>query len=74
MWLQSVSLRVFYVWKLLYRWTYQLCVIVILDDDISLRVDQTLLYALNIRNVKQAKLFENKNVYVTKRNVSKSTN
>jgi len=73
MWLQSVWLRVFYVRKLLYRWTCQPRV-VILDDDISLRVEQMFLYALNIHNVKQEKLFENESVYVTKRNVSKNTN
>ena len=73
MWLQSVWLRVFCVRKLLYRWTYQPRVIVILDD-ISLRVEQMFLYALNIHNVKQEKLFGNDSVYVTKRDFSKSTN
>jgi len=74
MWLQSVWLRVFCVRKLLYRWTCQTRGVVILDNDIILRVEQMFLYALNIHNVKQEKLFENESVCVTKRDVSKSTN
>ena len=48
---------------------YQPYVTVILVEGISLRVEQIFLYALNICNAKQAKLFVNKNILVTKRNL-----
>jgi hypothetical protein len=44
----------------MFRSCYKPCFILILDEGILLRVKEMLLYAVNIRDVQHAKLFENK--------------